>query len=124
MQPDPLLEWRKQFANRREAFIQSLRAAVAGSEVVAKVFDAEHGYEQFSVWLDGKLVRYDQGTLADAEAFLRHLIDQGHKVAFAVSSSGDKSLVCVSYDGDQLDWSPVWPADFRVDMSQASVPMT
>jgi hypothetical protein len=124
MQLGPPPEWRREFTDRREAFIKSLRSAVAGSEVVSRVFDAERGYEKFSEWVDGKLVRHDQGTLIEAEAFLQHLIDQGHKVAFAVSRSGAKSLVCVSYDGDQMDWSPVWPVDFRVDVSQTSVPMT
>lgn len=117
-------EWRKEFADRREAFINSLRFAVAGSDVVSRVYDAEKGYAKFSELKDGQLITHDQGTLAEAEAFLRHLIDQGHKVAFAVSRSGATSLVCVSYDGDQEDWTPVWPSDVRVDGAQASVPMT
>jgi hypothetical protein len=124
MQAGASPEWRKEFADRREAFVQLLRTAVAGSEVVSRVFDGEEGYLKFPQWVDGKLVRYDHGTLADAESFLRHLIDQGHQVAFAISRNGTKSLVCVSYDGDQLDWSPEWPTDFRVDVTQISVPMT
>ena len=117
-------EWRKEFADRREAFIKSLRVAVADSTVVSHVYDAEEGYAKFSELKDGRLIKHDQGTLVEAEAFLRHLIDQGHKVAFAVSRNGATSLVCVSYDADQEDWIPAWPADFRVDVTQASVPMT
>jgi hypothetical protein len=117
-------EWRKEFDDRREAFIKSLRDAVAGSEVVSRVYDAEEGYGKFSKWIEGQLVSSDQGALAEAEAFLRHLIDQGHKAAYAVSRNGTKSFVCVSYDGDQMDWSPVWPADFRVDVAETSLPMT
>jgi hypothetical protein len=124
MPSSPPPAWKKEFASRRESFINSLRTAVADTQVLCRVFDAESGYTNFSKWENGKLIQFNQGTLADAESFLRYLIDQGHKVAFAVSREGPISSVCVSYDGDQMDWSPVWPDDFRVDLSKTSEPMT
>ena len=116
-------EWREEFANRREAFIESLRAAVAGSEVESRVYNAEDGYQPFSEWVGGELVKREQGTLTDAEGFLRHLIDQGHKVAYAVRREGGKSYVCVSYDCDAEEWGPTWPVDFHVDVSRTSEQM-
>jgi hypothetical protein len=116
-------EWRKEFANRREKYIASLRAAVVGCDVVARLYYEEEGYTDFSVFENGKLVRFEKGTLVDAESFLRHLIDQGHMVAYAVSREGAKASVCVSYDMDQEEWSPAWPEGFRVDAEKTSEPM-
>jgi hypothetical protein len=118
-------EWRKEFADKREAFIAALQAAVAGSSSIeSRVFDAEEGYSPFLESVDGLSVRHDPGGLREAEAFLRHLIDEGHKVAFAVNRDGARANICVSYDADQEDWEPAWPDDFRVDVSQTSTPMT
>jgi hypothetical protein len=117
-------EWRKEFDERREAFIRSLRDAVAGCEAIeSRVFD-EEGYTPFTEWVDKQIVKHDRGGLREAEAFLRHLIDEGHVVAFAVSREGTRASVCVSYDADQDDWTPVWPEGFRVDISRTSSPMT
>jgi hypothetical protein len=118
-------EWRKAFADKREAFIAALQAAVAGSSSIeSRVFDEEEGYGPFFESVDGQQVRHHRGGLREAEAFLRHLIDQGHKVAFAVNRDGARANICVSYDADQEDWEPAWPEGFRVDVSQTSAPMT
>src|SRR5947208_2259983 len=61
---EPPAEWKKEFADRREAFIAALHSAVAGSaDVESRVFDGEDGYGRFSEWVDGRLVYHDGGTL-------------------------------------------------------------
>jgi hypothetical protein len=118
-------EWRAEFDRKRETFLHALRDAVAGAgEIESRFFDAEDGYQRFSEWVDGKVVYHERGSLREAEEFCRHLIDEGHVVAFAINRDGARARICVSYDGDRPDWSPTWPPDFRVDVSQVSSPMT
>lgn len=125
---NPPPEWRKEFAERREAFLGSFRDATEGASHIESRefgFDEDEGkYRPFVHSEDGKLVSQESGGAREAEAYLRHMIDQGHKVAFAVQRDGPKAKVCVSYDGDQLEWTPTWPDDFRVDASGVSTPMT
>ena len=98
------------------------------SEIDARVVNSDDDdqpqYSQFTERVNGKLVYHDRGGVREAEAFLRHLIDEGHTVAYGIQRDGSRAKVCVSYDADAEDWEPAWPGDFRADVSQTSTPMT
>ena len=105
-------EWREEFAQAREAFLDSLRTAVAScSEVVCQpcsdVYTFGWSFEQGHTEQPWQ----GQGGLDYGLAYLRHMYDQGFRVGFGVAANDSRATVYLKAWECPQD-EPPWPDSF------------
>jgi len=101
--------FREAFDAAREATEEALTSAVEGAkEVVCRPLDGNGLFGWRFEGTDPTHSSSMQGDLEYAKAYLRHVINQGFKVAFASWSRNDRSLVCLK-SWEPGEEEPTWP---------------
>jgi hypothetical protein len=106
-------EWREEFARKREDLIASLRSAVgADTEVVSWLRDGSFTFGwAFEQGHTGHPFQ-QEGDFNYAASYLRHMINQGFRVAAGIAYNGPQALVCLKAWEDA---EPSWSEDFVPD---------
>jgi len=101
--------FREAFDAAREATEAALTSAVEGAkEVVCRPLDGNGMFGWRFEGTDPSHSSSMQGDLEYGKAYLRHVINQGFRVAFASWSASDRSLVCLK-SWEPGDEEPAWP---------------
>ncbi len=101
--------FREAFDVAREESVSALVSAVVGASSI--LCGPLNGFGMFGWQFEGRDPGHSdsmQGDLEYGKAYLRHMINQGFKVAFAAWKREDRALVCLK-TWEPGEEEPAWP---------------